>query len=442
MTNRTMQQLRLAGLASLIALAAGCHGLLTVDNPGQIADANLNSKDAIPGLVEGMANRMSSLMGDIGNNMVIFTGLVTGEFFHGGSYSWAQVPEGVIAPEDDNEPWGMAQQTRWVAESGIARMDSILSPAEFASNAYVARAYLYAALANRNLGENMCNTVVDGGPAQSYTVSLDRAMGQADSAITIGTAAKATAETEAAYGVRASLKAWKGDWAGAVTDAQQVSPSFVYDAVMQLPSPSNDVWYETHTRNEYTIYSTYMSDSSRAVAEDMDGPAWQATHLADPRAPWKILYTANGAVQKGANGNTPAYQQKKYDEQTSNVPLVKGTEMLVLRAEAALREGTPDIAGAYALMNQARAVYGMASLTTQPTLATAWKDLHYERAATLWLEGRHLWDASRWYNETGPMHSDAMAGRDQCLPISLNEINANSNLTGYQASLTHPLTRQ
>lgn len=442
MTNRTSQWVRLAGLASLVVLGVACHGLLTVDNPGQIADADLNSKDAIPGLVEGMANRMSSVMGDIGNDMVIFTGLVTGEFYHGGSYAWASVPEGIVTPEDDGEPWALAQQTRWVAENGIARIDSILPPAEFASNPYVARAYLFAALANRNLGENMCSAVIDGGAAQSYTVYFDRAMGQADSAITIGQAANATAVVHAAYGVRASLKAWGGDWAGAATDAQMVPANFVYNAVMQLPSPSNDVWYETHTRNEYTIYNTFMSNDSVAALEDMDGPAWQATHGSDPRAPWDTLFTANGKLQKGANGNTPAFQQRKYDTQTTDVPLVKGTEMLLLRAEGALRASTPDTAGAYVLMNEARAVYGMDSLAHQTDINLAWKDLHYERSVTLWLEGRHLWDASRWYNETGPMHSDAMKDRDQCLPVSLGEINANSNLTGYQTSLTHPLMRQ
>ena len=126
MTNRTKQLVRLAGLATLLAMGVACHGILTVDNPGQIADTDLNSKDAIPGLVAGMSNRISRVMGDIGNDMVIFTGLVTGEFFHGGSYSWAQVPEGLVTPQDDGEPWGSAQQARWVAESGIQHPEDIL----------------------------------------------------------------------------------------------------------------------------------------------------------------------------------------------------------------------------------------------------------------------------------------------------------------------------
>ncbi len=446
--NRTIQSIRMAGLAALVAAAAGCHGLLEVESPGQIADEDLNTPDAVPGLVAGMSNRLSNAMGSIGGNMVVYSALVSGEMFHGGSYTWDQDPEGFTTPDDNylGGTWGAAQVARWIAEAGLRRMysDSVLGPDAFAKNAYVARAYLLAALANRTLGETFCTAVIDGGEAQSSTAYFDRAMGQADSAIAIGGVAGSGAANyvTAAYGVRASLKAWEGDWTGAVADAQHVTASFVSDAVMQLPSPNNNFWFETHTRNEYTVYRTFMSDSAMAVLENMDGPAWRATHLNDPRAKWKILKNADGTVKVGQNGFTPAYQQTKYDVQTASIPLVKGTEMLVLRAEAALRAGTPDIAGAYTLMNQARAVYSLAPLATAPDLATAWKDLHYERGATVWLEARHLWDASRWYNEIGPSHSEAMAGRDQCLPVSLSEINANTNLGSYRAGLTHPFHHQ
>ncbi len=446
MRNRTIQRIRLAGLAALLAAGTGCGGLFNVENPGQIADADLNSPVAVPGLVAGMSNRLSTSMGNIGGNMVTYSALVSGEMFHGGSYTWDEDPVGLTDPGDNylGTAWGAAQVARWVAEDGLRRMyeDSVLGPAEFAHNAYVARAYLLAALANRTLGEIFCDAVIDGGPVQSSTVYFDRGIGQADSAIIVGQAAggsTALSYVRAAYGVRASLKAWEGDWTGATADAQQVPASFIYNAAFLLPNPDNTFWYETHTRNEYTVYNTFMSDSSYAVLEDMDGPAWQASHVNDPRAKWKILLNANGSQKVGQNGYTPAYQQNKYDVQTASIPMVKGTEMLMLRAEAALRQATPDIAGAYTLMNQARAVYALGTLTTAPDLATAWKDLHYERAATVWLEGRHLWDASRWYNESGPMHSEAMAGRDQCLPASLSEVNANTNLANYRAGLTHPL---
>jgi hypothetical protein len=143
-------------------------------------------------------------------------------------------------------------------------------------------------------------------------------------------------------------------------------------------------------------------------------------------------------IAVGANGSTPMYQQEKYVDLGDNIPLTKGTEMLVLRAEAALRQSTPDIPGAYTLMNQERAVYNMAALTPSTNINQAWADLHFERMAVTFLEGRHLWDERRWFAETGPSHYDiaqlegtagwTLATRDKCIPISQTELQSNPNI--------------
>ena len=107
----------------------------------------------------------------------------------------------------------------------------------------------------------------------------------------------------------------------------------------------NELTYETHSRFEYTVWGTYMED-----------------HPDDPRAPWIIVYDQAGQVANGANGTTPHYQQKKYTSNSDDVALSRGTEMLMIRAEAALRSN--DIAGAYTHMNAARAFHGMDPLST------------------------------------------------------------------------------
>lgn len=438
--HRTKASFLTLAIVSVVVVAAACGDLFSVQSPGRIADQNLNNEGAIPGLVVGMANRIANIMGSSGDNMVIFSALVDGEMYHGGSYAWAQVPEGLVEPEDMGANWGAAQVARWTAEAGLRRMrDSILSDADFHDNPYVARAFMYASLANRILGENMCTAVFDGSSAEPAAAYFSRGIDQADSAIAIGGAANATEAVQAAYGARASMEAWMGNWSQAMADAQNVPDAFVFNAALQLPSPDNDLQYETYNRYEYTVYGTFMADSDMAALENMDGPAWSATHDSDPRAPWTILTNPDGSVTRGANGQTPMYQQDKYQAADSDMPLVKGTEMLLLRAEGQLRVNS-DIGAAYDLMNQARDVYGMSHLTAPSDMATAWKDLHYERAATVWLEARHLWDATRWYAESGPMHSDAIADRDQCLPPSKSELDSNSNLSGFSAS--HPLTRQ
>jgi len=168
----------------------------------------------------------------------------------------------------------------------------------------------------------------------------------------------------------------------------------------------NELTYETNDRFEYTVWGTYMED-----APD------------DPRAPWVIALNADGTVANGANGQTPHYQQKKYTSNSSDVALSKGTEMLMIRAEAALRSN--DIPGAYTHMNAARAFYGMDPLAVAGSDAAAWDDLKFERGATLWLEGRRFGDLRRW-NAEGK--DDFFASRDKCLPISEAERLSNPNI--------------
>jgi len=353
---------------------------------------------------------MSYNLAEAMTDVLEFSSLASGEMWHGGSYDWADIPRGIILPEDVNSEWADMQQARWVAEHGIVRMSEIYEEGAFNSSPLVARAYLLAGFSNRLLGEMLCETAIDGGPKQPYTVHFDRALAQFTKAIEIGEAAGTEDIVTAAYAGRASIKAWTGDWAGAALDAQQVPAAFEYMAILQSPSPSNDLQYETYDRPEYTVYNTFLAD-----------------HPDDPRAEWRIVYEQDGSVATGANGATPFYQQQKYTTPGSDIPLTKGTEMLVLRAEAALRND--DIPGAFLLLNEARDFYGMEALTTPSSIEEAWDTLQYERSATVWLENRHLWDARRWFaeGEASPAYYGFLEGRHQCVPISEEEVDSNEN---------------
>lgn len=397
---------RLVPLAAVVATAA-CSGLLDVEAPGTISDDDLNSVNAIPGLVVGMSYDLAESIDD---SIELLT-LASGELFHGGSYAWGEIPLGVILPEDVNTEWGTMHQARWVAEQGIERIRGILEPAEFDASPFVARAYVFAGLANRQLGENLCFTAIDGGPREDHTVHFGRGEAQFDEAIRIAQAAGATDVLHAAYAGRASVRAWQGDWAGAVEDAAQVPVGFVYLGYLSSDGESNILAYETHDRFEYTVYNTEFAERPN-----------------DPRAPWEIKTNADGSVATGANGRTFHYQQKKYTGSGDDIPLVKGTEMLVLRAEAALRNN--DIGGAIGLMNEARAHYGMEPLAEPASLDEAWDILHAERGATVWLENRRFWDLRRWFNETGPAHHDFLADRDRCIPVSEEEMRTNPDSRG------------
>lgn len=400
----------LIALAAIAGLVAGCG--LDVTNPGPIEDTKLQTPDAVPALVVGM----SADYANVYDEMVRITAIASDELAHGGSYTqeglWVR---GIIRPEDVNDIWSRMHRARFEAESGVERFKGFSGTSfDYDKSVYSARANLFAGLSNRLLGETVCGAVFDNGPQLSDSAYFQRADTFFTEAIKIATAATgATDVLNAAYGGRAAVRAWIGNWDAAVLDAAQVPTAFVYNAIFSSNSTreNNSLVQETYVRREFSLYGT----------------SW-AQVFKDPRVPWDTIKTSNGSIQTGQDGKTPYFRQAKYTDLGADIPAVKGTEMRLLQGEAALRKG--DIAGAYNFMNQARANYKMAALTPASDLATAWKTLEFERGATLWLEARRLWDLRRWGVDPGAAHNTFLVDRDKAVPISLEEYQTNPNFAG------------
>ena len=406
---------RRASMAVALGALCACNSL-EVSNPGPIADEDLNGVAAMPGLVTGMSFDLSRAMDALTQE----TAIMSDELFHGGSYaSEGLFNRGIVREEDVNGMWGSLQRARWVAESGIDRMKATLGTS-FNTSPLAARANIYAGISNRFLGEMVCESVIDGGPAGDHKLHFSRAEAQFTEAITIAgalTGALRDSLLRVAYGGRASVRAWQNKWTEAAADAQLVPTSFVFVAPFSTNTgaENNDLVFETTTRSEYTVFNTQWAQVFK-----------------DPRVPWDTVKTSSGALAVGQDGRTTFFRQRKYTTLGSDIPLVKGTEMLVLRAEAALRAG--DVPGAMTLINQQRAFYSTTAnplpALTATTAAQAWPILQKERGAVLWMESRRFWDLRRWFAEQPPIQNTFLATRDKCIPISQNERQANPNLRG------------
>ena len=395
--------LRLRALSAALVVVILCVGCdLTVTNPGPIQDSQLNTPAAMAPLVNGMSGDLSAALGTYLTREAIATDELTeaGNFTPDNFYA-----VGVIRPEDDIADWGNMQSARWSSENGLARMKAVRGAA-FETDTITPWAYLWAGFANRLLGENACTTVIDGGPPQSDTVYFVRAESLFTRALTLAQALKNTTVQNAALGGRASVRAAQGNWTNAVADAALVPPTFVFNAVFSTNTTreNNPLVGNTVSSRQVSVFGTVYAKSK-----------------ADPRTSWDTVKTAAGGVQVGQNGSTPFFVQKKYPTLGSLVPLTKGAEMLLLRAEGALRGG--DVAGAMAFINQERANSNLAALTAT-TAAAVQTILQSERGAVLWLEGRRLWDLRRWL-VAGT--STFLAQRATCLPVSSVEQGANPN---------------
>jgi hypothetical protein len=399
----------MAALAALVPFAA-CSDILSLDveAPGRIADTDLNTLGAMAGLASGMSFNLTDAL----DATVVETSLASQDIGHGGSYDYGGVPIGIF--KDDVEYWngeyGSMSRARWTAEHGLMRMRDVLG-ADFEKNASVAKAYLLGGFANRLLGEVQCRVTFDAGPDVAHTEAFTRADSMFTRAITVATAAGGSTSANiinAAYAGRASVRASLGRWDDAAVDAAKVPTTFTWNSTFSTAN-TNYIWIETNSRREHTLYTVMWADVK-----------------GDPRVPWDIPLTAAGVPFRGQDGSTIWYHQLKYKSNADDIPIAHGAEMRVLQAEAALRKS--DYGAAQTFLNQARSKWTMAPITLPTTPAEAWATLRFERYATLFIEGRKLWDWRRWDVEGPPMRDPASVGRDKCFPISDDEARANPNV--------------
>jgi starch-binding outer membrane protein, SusD/RagB family len=428
------------GLGTAVAvLAAGCD--LGVSNPALIDEADLEIVEAIPAIVNGARYSYGLATTIQGAGGVYSVGaILTDELTHAGS--WApprDISDGIPGNEspENQSHWGFSQRARWQAEDAIEKVSELVpSPG---SNQWVALANLYAGFSNRLLGENFCQAVIDGSGVQPREVFLERAETFFTEAITVGTAAGRADYATAARAGRAQVRMHQGDWAGAVADAAQVPIEFVYSHIHSTNSGSenNGVFNWSGVGDgQYSVWGTPFAEWGTDSTGDVVSEG-------DPR----VTYLSQNFI--GGDGRRPYWFTEKYQRDT-DIPLAKGTDMVLIRAEAELRAGS--LGPAVDLINEVRDHHGLGDAAAAD-LDEGWQLLMKERGLELWLEGRRLGDLRRW---AGDATTQGLLGTDFtwsvrgiidagdpetdprvnvldadpfCLRISTNEIFSNPNIS-------------
>ena len=190
-----------------------------VTNPGPIQATFLDNKNALGAIVNGAGRNLAEAI-----NWTSYTGgAVAREIFPAGSTGsfgiTVQQQSGKLTIDEVGTHWNQSQQARWTAEDAVTRTKGILGATDAAKSVQVAQALVWAGYANRHLGENFCEGVIDGGAKQLYTVYFDRAEANFTEAITVATAAGNASLISAATAGRASVRLLKNNLTGAVADA-------------------------------------------------------------------------------------------------------------------------------------------------------------------------------------------------------------------------------
>jgi hypothetical protein len=234
----------------------------------------------------------------------------------------------------------------------------------------------------------------------------------------------------AAQAGRAAVRLWLGDDTGAEQDASAVPPDFVFQAEF-----SNDA-----TANYNRTY--YISANSPYRAHSVVKTYYEDyyTTTGDPRVSW----VTDPNVPTAEFSHVPWLRQTKYTSNSSPINLSSGREMVLIRAEVALRAG--DWPTAMTLINSLRT--GLVSdhdasplpLWTAADETEAWTHLKRERGIELWLEARRLGDLWRWVEGNVPGDMEDVTNLIRlCYPIATSELQTNPNLSLDHESPTNPL---
>ena len=164
-------------------------------------------------------------------------------------------------------------------------------------------------------------------------------------------------------------------------------------------------WW-AHLREEISVWGTPFA--AWGVNRTPTAPNAVATE-GDPRVAYDITLTAAGAARLGGDARRPFWRQFKYPGTPGYslpIPIIKGTEMRLIEAEAMLIGGNKS--GMAEKINEVRTFHRTRAggFPTLPPLgvvavaalsdAAAWELLMKERGIELWLEGRRLGDLRRW----------------------------------------------
>ncbi len=423
-----IQMLRLLSQRGFVLLGALAACNLSVDNPDRVQDPLLNDPGAHAAVVAGASLALSEAI----NWVAFFGGDASKEFTQGGRIHPVKLPldPGQLSVEEiPDNAWNSAQQARWVAEDAVRRFRDVTG-ARFDSYDLAAKALLYAGYANRLLGENMCEAVIDGGGPSDYKDYFRRAESALTEAIAVaGGAGDARVDT-AATAARASVRLMLGDDAGAASDAATVPTNYVFRAVYSI---ENEDYYNF-------IYWVNANQPYREISVSATFYERYDSSTGDPRVRWRT----DPKIPTAEFRYVPWLFPTKYTGRDSPINLSTGREMRLVEAEIALRAG--DWPTAMSKINGVRTTV-ISDSTGQPlapspatNLTEAWTALKRERGIELWLEARRLGDERRWVESTTPGDMEDMSDRVRlCFPIGLDERRANPNVGPDHVDPKNPL---
>jgi hypothetical protein len=311
---------------------------------------------------------------------------------------------------------------RFGADNAVAKLTAWTDAEVTNRTGLLALANLYAGFSYSMLGMSMCEAAFDNGPAVKQKGMFALAEQRLTDAIAAAQTVGADSVRFAALVVRARVRLYQGNTAGALTDAQAVPKGFVMNASTSGTASRlyNRVFHVTKQTGFYSIPSW---------AQNMTTERGQV----DPRSATQLAGT-----NSANNQQTVIHVPNKYVAgYAAPMPMAKYEEAQLIIAE--IQGG----AQAVAIINAMRADVGLLPYIG-PIDAASIKNLVIdERKRVLFLEGTRNYDIERFNIPFNPPVGTAFPvgggtyGNTTCLPLPDIEKNNNPSLgPGFVPSTT------
>ncbi len=408
---RTLKTVLLALSTSITACGGG---LLEVDNPGRVAEADL----ANPALAITLMNSALGQFECAYSQYVITAGIMANEYVNASSWldingwGWRGIELKTITGScpTNRDATGLGaytplQQARYMNENAIQRLSAFPADQVEKREEKLAILAAYAGYSYVLLGEGYCEMAVDQGPLMTPQQILAVAEQKFDSALTFAQAAGRTDLRQLIFAGRARVRLDRNNLTGAAADAEQVTAGFVWNAEYStLEARRENRIFNLNRRNRYLSVETTHNTGLIAGG------------AADPRV------SMTDAKAKGNDGVTDHFYQNKYSTAASSIPMASWREAQLIIAEARPAE-------AVAAINRLRASQNIPAVTadeSQDIMALVLE----ERRRQLFSEGHRLNDMLRHKLPfpTGLNHKGQAWGTMTCMPLPDQERRNNPNI--------------
>jgi len=398
--------------------ACDLNNVLQVSDPSRFTDEALDNVNALPAVANGVQGNFDFSMA----NIVIYTGLLSDELMHTGTWSgYEDADKGRMRPPPGIGFNIASDVIRLRADKAAERFVRVLGDS---ANRTVLMATVKVIKGWQNIltAETQCEAVIEpGGPAVPDGQVWAQAATDLETALGVAQSAGSAFWTDMAHAGLARAYLNMGDYDKALTNAQAVSDDFEYDAKYSEASSSNSLV----TLNHYSENKAAGLDSRRWAQVDTMDPSGKDYYIdpwtgeRDPRVPIAFRVVPN---RLGVDGITKFFSQDKYYQRGSDIPVTHWREMHLIEAEVYWKKG--QFQQAIDRMNTVRASVGLSDLTNPGTSQGVLDMLLEERFATLFLEGQRANDLYRF----NLFPSAIGSGFNTKFPMDGNEMLNNPNI--------------